>query len=238
MLKKQHRISGFITIMHLNNISVKNWAETLRANRADGMLRSFLEHKELLLWLWWYLEHGDSKKVRVITPDHPATHAALGVPYVLFCHSYLTWHLLPWRRIREKCICQSKSCTHGSFQHLSGYVCVCVCEWGARLSFFCLWFKGMNVKSKLVEVTVTWGLLLTVEVYLWQSWLWTVGWKPINTLVLIVCQGIVYQEILPSFQHWGIKLCCWPVVPAASFLGVGKWELCLSLVLPDLLLCF
>lgn len=55
---------------------------------------------------------------------------------------------------------------------LATFVFVCVSEGpGPRLSFFCLWFKGVKVKSKLIEgvgfsdlrpVAHSWGVPLAV----------------------------------------------------------------------------
>lgn len=71
--------------------------------------------------------------------------------------------------------------------------------------------------------------MLVAETYLWQSWLWATDWKLADVLALIVCLGIEYWEILASSTE--------TLSSTVTFLGVGKWELGLSLVRPALLPC-
>lgn len=124
-----------------------------------------------------------------------------------------------------------KPCT-SSFQHPTGCVCVCVCvcvcEWGARprLSFSWLCFRDECWMQIHWGSGFQWlrGLLFIGEMCIWQSQLWTTGWKLIHISGLAVW---ILSEILASTTemlssaanlghlqcHFLLLLCGNPVLP-------------------------
>lgn len=184
---------GFVMVMQLNHWNPESqqaWQHVLFLSSAQRAVTETL---------WWCMSFFR------VTCNPYSTGTTWEVLSFLF---NLTWHLPPWRMTWEK-KGFVKPCT-SSFQHPSGSVCVCVCDWGARFRLS-LWlcFKEVEAGCKHIEAVgfSDWGaswLLVTLmsgslsSAPQAASW-WTLFWH---------LQSGYWVLWNSCFQHWDVQLCC------------------------------